>query len=577
MSRFGNFDERKIERMIAGHLEGNIIPELDGPSDPDLPQRTFTWLKRLPIIAVFACFALFLLSIPVVYFKCLMGTPLEISGATTFITEPLNTDGTAVDYRKAIDETYFKPYFPQNGIIPKDANGFALLARELGNPGILGTVDLYGHEGAWEKICNRMEIDPGREPELEYVDIIEWLLRRKLLEVDVPVFDPFFYEEEFKTQAGKRLSNLTRGPWDGIKNPDILEWVEKYGPALDKVLEALESPVFLAPMIFDGPEARMEDRLRYDLPMYGSFATGLRVRAMLFFARGDFPNALKDVRGMLLISRFCSKVPEYAYLRYSFSLETTAIEIAINLLKLKKFTPETIGEFREFYSKLPERLTNEDYSRVQRYIALETLSALATGKAEMDDVDKRAAMYYPLYGPLYGIDWNAVAERYNMQWDKIAEFAAGETFKEKEKIGKELQERLLTRKKYGNFLNQLYEMSSVSKRSLQFGDVFLMATNPPMFESVRYSEGTALAQAFLETVIAVEFYYAENQVVPESLAILLEKEYLVRIPRDPCEPSRVIGYQPEANKKNYTLRSVGPDGIDDSMITGKNDDVVKKL
>lgn len=561
MSRFGEFNERDIERMISGKLEA--AAEAAQVIKPEEPAKVKIFGKRFILGCVIAFFVFTFISIPIVYYRCLKGKPIRISTSTTLLEAPLDTKGTGIDYYKVIEEKYFSPY------VSKESNGFIALARELGEPGILGTSDLFEHESSWELICEKIGLDPSIEPKVQYRDLLLSMLDIKLATVDTPEFDPFFYESGYLEQTRRDYERITHGVWDESKYPDTYRWLVKNGEALDRFSEAVRSPVFIAPMIKEKPDRLMFNRLRYDLDLLDSFALGLRVRATFLLGKGELEKALDDALSLIRLSRHLAQVPEFDYLCKSMFCETKGSEIAINILKQKKLSPERLLEFQKNYSELPERLPFEDFSTVHKYRTLEAFTAISEERASMDDINKRMAMLYPLFSSWYGIDWNIAIERFLGQWKRLEDFVSEPSSENRKEVLDSFKTELLTRKKYRNFTEQLYRLSGVSERSVQYGDVMLIATFPTVFDAMAMYWGTEIAKTCLETIIALERYRAEKGELPLVLIELLNDGYLNEIPLDPYDKTKPFAYVPDPNGLFYTLRSVGPNGLNDIVKTIK--------
>ena len=86
-------------------------------------------LRRKQLCCIFALLGLIAMSLIVaVYIFVFRTVPLQISKETTYITEPLKSDGKQVDYFAAWEQQTY----PKN--IATEENGYRLIVKHLGPP-----------------------------------------------------------------------------------------------------------------------------------------------------------------------------------------------------------------------------------------------------------------------------------------------------------------------------------------------------------------------------------------------------------------------------------------------------------
>ncbi|MGD9126386.1 MAG: hypothetical protein PVH19_03320, partial [Planctomycetia bacterium] len=177
--------------------------------------------------------------------------PIEISKETTYITEPLKSDGKQVDYFRAIElETY-----PPN--MKTDENGFRIIVRALG-------VSSESASDAWNipQIYKKLGLDPAVPPTMtfqepdEFVDEYmepqqkKWEQELEPRPFTIPETDESLSEEMKSGQnvltapeedpyqkSGKLKENLER-PWTLDEMPMMADWLKVNSPALDLVAKA---------------------------------------------------------------------------------------------------------------------------------------------------------------------------------------------------------------------------------------------------------------------------------------------------------------------------------------------------
>ena len=121
-----------------------------------LPKKRFGCLGRF---AKYGAVLLVLLAV-FVYWNFLRTPPLKISKETTYITEPLTSDGTRVDYFAALEKELYPPE------MKTDDNGYRLIVRALGDAS--RRKDESGREARSAQVYEKLGLDPAIKPTMTY-------------------------------------------------------------------------------------------------------------------------------------------------------------------------------------------------------------------------------------------------------------------------------------------------------------------------------------------------------------------------------------------------------------------------
>ena len=123
-----------------------------------LPKKRFGCLGRF---AKYGAVLLVLLG-AFVYWNFLRTPGLKISKETTYITEPLTSDGKQVDYIGALEQDYYPPE------MKTDDNGYRLIVRAMGVAVGDSREDetVVDREASSAEIHEKLGLDPSIEPTL---------------------------------------------------------------------------------------------------------------------------------------------------------------------------------------------------------------------------------------------------------------------------------------------------------------------------------------------------------------------------------------------------------------------------
>ncbi|MDY0166505.1 MAG: DUF1559 domain-containing protein [Thermoguttaceae bacterium] len=333
--------------------------------------------------------------------------PLRISRETTYITEPLKSDGKRVDYFAAIRLATR----PDNAAT--DENGYWLLVRHLG-----AGPDTAPRQFAL--ICEELGLDPSSvRHDMQYQEPFAFLdSYAKSARFDEALLDALRLDEQSRDEAAWKLDQWLHHPWTLEELPMMAEWLEQNSPALDLVGRAVRKPTFYIPLLRQNEEESLLAVPLPELQRMRSFARGLAARANHRIAVGDIDGAIDDIIACKRLGRRVGHGPFLVDLLVGLAFEGIADAIGIAGSLEHPPTKEQLERLLAETDALPRAADAEDAMPSERYFALDFIQSMAHGKGSWDDLGL-------LNGPSTGIlsrlstDWNVVARRYNELFDEI--------------------------------------------------------------------------------------------------------------------------------------------------------------
>jgi hypothetical protein len=260
-------------------------------------------------------------------YLCLFrSVPLRISKETTYITEPLKSNGKEVDYFAAWEQATY----PEDLATPK--NGYRLLVKRLGFASDLEPQSCEQVRTKLGLTATNLESDlTFQEPYgaiVEYIDgedfdesLIDRLTNKEepsesnvsdegdsdvLATTEDPedqgwddeeYYDEFEYGEDESWPVDPRdvLDDRMRRPWTLDDLPFMEAWLKNNDPAIDLIVEAVSKPTFHIPLAIDD-----ENQLLLSVPLQEvararSFARMLSARANYRIGTGDIDGAIQDI------------------------------------------------------------------------------------------------------------------------------------------------------------------------------------------------------------------------------------------------------------------------------------------
>ena len=129
-----------------------------------LPKQRLGCLRRVAKYGAILAVLLILF----VYWNFLRTPRLRISKETTYMTEPLTSDGTRVDYFQAFEQEFYPPE------MKTDDNGYRLIVRALGDVADHEACDWMGTKSSTmprpraAQVYEKLGLDPALKPTMQH-------------------------------------------------------------------------------------------------------------------------------------------------------------------------------------------------------------------------------------------------------------------------------------------------------------------------------------------------------------------------------------------------------------------------
>ena len=380
------------------------MPDTSISNNETAHAATSKFWKRCLLLAL-------LLTIPigfVIWICFFREIPLEISEETTYITEPLTTDGR-VDYFRALElENY-----PSN--MKTDDNGYRAVLRALG-PVFETTVD--NQMARKEQMYEKLGLDPNIEPTMSYRDPYEFLENHpgaRALEV----------KDEYWS-----VTNYITHPWTLEKLPMMEPWLTQSEPVLNLVNEAVHKPTFCWPL------TRIDEKeplLLMPIPgiaFFRSIARGFYTRANYRTAHGNLDGAIDDIIACKTLGRHLGRHGMDIDVLLGTALEQMAHNAGIAESLEYQPTESQLRRLLTATQNLPPQMPFEEVTRSSRFTTLDLAQRLAHKEGKLEDILTELYADFPFsLAPkgldkiglqttrILDIDWNTVTSRLNYHCD----------------------------------------------------------------------------------------------------------------------------------------------------------------
>ena len=365
--------------------------------------------KRLGCLGWFAkCGAgLLVLFAVFVYWNLLRSPPLKISKETTYITEPLTSDGTRVDYF-AVLEKRLNPVEMKS-----EDNGYRLVVRALGD----GAEDGQA-EARSAQLYEKLGLDPAIKPTMSHQAFWDYLAKYGEREGADETKVSEWYRQVYE-------------PWTFDHLPMMKTWLEENGPVLDLLGRAVRKPTFCMPITrADRQSLSLIAQSPPNVQRMREFARSIAARANYRIGTGDVEGAIDDVVTCARLGRHLQRQPTVLAHVVGLAIEGSFYTIGIAASPEFQPTEEQLRRLAYEFNALPLRPNWDDTAVVARYEALDSLQTIAFGEESLaalfslwKDIDwMDIDQYRPIFPPFaefISVDWNVVMRRVNQQYDDM--------------------------------------------------------------------------------------------------------------------------------------------------------------
>jgi hypothetical protein len=473
---------------------------------------------------------------------------IVVSRETTFVTEPLGTNGLP-DYERYVMET------GREGVTP--ANNSAVLLWQALWPGELSPQHYapMAAELGLLQIPSTAEalVVPSRKAFREKLN--NWLIEQ-------PGSEGVGAPEELWVIAYDRSM---KRPWKGDQIPPMAQWVAENEKPLDTIVEASKRSRYFSPS-----PSHLDDKRELLITTLLPGAHGIRdaaralsIRAMWHLGEGRAMEAWADIHAMHRLSRLLTQSCTLVEQLVAMAIGDMACTATQTLLHHGNLTPEQVKKIQVDLAALPAFAGVVDaIDQGERLFAIDAFVEVGTGH----DEELAASMNTPNESigggalQMVSVDWNLVLRETNAWYDRLVAAArlpdraerAAALRKLETDIDRMVSDSWSTANVAAAVVSQRQRSEFVSARMLGlFFPAVSTATNREDLQNL-VMELTRLAAALAQ-------FRAENGAYPEKLEELVPG-MLQSLPNDP-NSSMPLLYKRDGG--GFLLYSVGANGKDD--------------
>ena len=398
--------EENLPTPIDRDKAAEAIKEVD-EAMAILPKKRFGCFRRFAKTGA----VLLLLLAVFVYWNFLRTPRLRISKETTYITEPLTSDGQRVDYFAAWEETFYPPE------MKTDDNGYRMIVRALGE----AEDQRYDSEGneidlntkaRSVQIYEKLGLDPTIEPTLDFIEAYGFLRE-------------YAASEGLDEKQTDELNAKVYRPWTLDETPMMEPWLEQNGPVLELVGEAVRRPAFCFPLVWDDDE---EEETLVGIITLGeaqrirSFARMLQTRANYRIGIGDVDGAIDDVITCVRLGRHVQHGETMVSRLIGIAVEGMAASLGVAAVRESQPSEEQLRRFVDELDAIGPRPNIDRTILTERFYMLDLLQTMAHGEGSLaelfsDGVGMEASK--PGIAASLTVDWNIIMRRMNTYFDNL--------------------------------------------------------------------------------------------------------------------------------------------------------------
>jgi hypothetical protein len=354
--------------------------------------------------------------------------PLTIARETTYATGPLKSDGKQVDYFIAWEQATYRQG------IASDANGYRMIVTHLGISPKYTNVESA-------EFCQKLGLDATEIADDMTLEEPYNFLERYVKSKD---FDPAAigvevqmvqsgHSDEYKTgdslesqyvdEATGALSERFSRPWTLDDLPMMDAWLAANSPALDVIVEAVRKPLFHIPQVRKSANDSLGDVNWTAVPETRSYGRALKARAFYRIGIGDIDGAIDDIVACGQLGRHVSKNGAIRDMLVGLAIEGMAIDVGIAASPEHPPTIQQLQRLRDELNNLPPRGEFGDVLLHARLGSLDVIQSLAYRHKTLADVpfEFQTQPHVDLESVIAGgVDWNAVARKINVNFDRFA-------------------------------------------------------------------------------------------------------------------------------------------------------------
>ncbi|MDD3588634.1 MAG: hypothetical protein PHQ75_15735, partial [Thermoguttaceae bacterium] len=361
-----------------------------------------------------------------------------------------------------------------------------------------------------------------------------------------------------------RYNVLLTKPWTAKSEPEMAQWLQENGPALDLFSQAVYKPKFFVPMIRLDEEQPLAYVPSFTISVARPLAEGLRIRMTYALGKKDADAAWANWNALCRMTSHL--IPHSRSGTDTLGLMRVPLDAAVVLIDAKVLKPETLRQMLDIIDKIPHELNLKDSAYRERLETLDNYMAIISGSDKIwRQIDRtgqvgaydrfthfssRLARTVPLSEPL---------DQINLAYDELdnaIETGQWPDWQQK----RVLPFRLTTIERVQVFLRAgVWHLFPMILADSQLCSLELSDASPMMI--TRWKKLRAQKE-MCKIAIALEIYRAKNNALPKSLDEL--KSILGTVPTDPFASEKSFVYRCDSKlPAGYLLYSIGMNQRDD--------------
>ena len=479
-----------------------------------------------------------------------------ISRETTYITGPLNPDGT-VNYVAALNERLSKGVTPENNATP-------LLIRAFG-PALFP-------EWARQQYLELLRIEDLPDKGDYFVNLDDYLAEAAPQSRAAAALQDMDSDERWDM-----LETLCKTPWSAADHPAIAAWLKANEKPLSLIIEASKRPRYYLPRVSESPIPRLVETMTPLLP-YLEHVEALTARAMLKLDGGDVDGAMVDLLAVHRLARLLAQPPLLIDKLIALAMEQTAAEGTIALANSGRLAGDQAKRMLLELNRvgpMPDVIDAIDHG--ERFFMLECVMQLYAGDS-LDGTDSGPLASQKYFGT--AIDWDRMLRNFNRWYDRIVDALREPNARKRHETVDGLISEL--RQMNGGpatiiklILGRLGGRASKAVMTDALSNIFIRLLTP-IFSGLPDSRHEAVVRYdLIHITFALAAFKAEKDQYPAELAALVPA-YIKAIPQDSFTNKPLIY---KRIGEGYLLYSLGPNMKDDGGVededTGKDDIAVR--
>jgi hypothetical protein len=372
------------------------------------------------------------------------GTTIQVSKETTYITEPLRSDG-GIDYVEAANR------LASDGVTVEN-NVATLLAQTLGP-------DLFP-KSMRKQFFTKLGI-PVPPQEGRYFLRMSKFAEQVAGQNSRPYTDDLFKQQEKGAHK----------PWSRAELPKLAAWLDFNKESMKAILEATRRPSYYFPLIVsaDGGSESILIAALLPLPQESrSFARALTARAMLAVQEGRIEDAQADLLACHRLARLIAKGHTLIEGLVGVAIESLACRAGEGMLQSGRVSDVQLLKYQQELAELaPLWSAAERINIGERFMALDAASYVAkqgvNGARALSELSGGSsdALSPPAFGNVFSnVDWNFVLKTINDEYDRMYSAVSTPRYSERRTAMDNMEKHL---KQVQASASQLSELPTVGK------------------------------------------------------------------------------------------------------------------